>query len=76
LQGLGWGRRLMDSFNRKAEQHRSRRIYLWTDKGCNYHFYEHTGFQRIREISSPLLAQPGPEPNGFVYAREVRLQAG
>ena len=76
LRGQGWGKRLMDSFNRKAAQHRNRRIYLWTDKGCNYRFYEHTGFRRIQEISSPLLAQPGPEPNGFVYAREVRLLAG
>jgi ribosomal protein S18 acetylase RimI-like enzyme len=76
LRGLGWGKRLMDSFSRKAEQSRSRRIYLWTDKGCNFHFYEHTGFQRIREISSVFLAQPGQEPNGFVYARELTRQAG
>lgn len=71
LRGQGWGRRLMDSFIQKAQGFHCRRIYLWTDKSCNYHFYEHTGFQRIQEISSPFLAQPGLEPNGFVYTREL-----
>ena len=71
LRGLGWGRRLMQSFQDRCGAHGRERIYLWTDKGCNYGFYDHEGFKRIVELRSPLLDQFGPEPNGFAYARKV-----
>lgn len=71
LRGLGWGKRLMRKFERRCGELGHDRIYLWTDKGCNYGFYDHAGFRRIHEIRSPLLAHYGEEPNGFVYARPV-----
>ncbi len=71
LRGLGWGKRLMEDFQRHCEAQGCQRIYLWTDKGCNYGFYDRQGFHRITEISSPLLAGYGEEPNGFTYAKPL-----
>lgn len=68
LRGQGWGRRLLDGYRAKAAAYGSRRLYLWTDKSCNYGFYERMGFERIKEIESPFLAEYGSGPNGFVYA--------
>lgn len=74
LRGQGWGRRLMDSFERRCRELRRDRIYLWTDKGCNFGFYDHHGFQRVEEVSSPLLAHYGSGPNGFVYVKPLDRQ--
>lgn len=71
LRGLGWGKRLMEDFQHHCEAQGCRRIYLWTDKGCNYHFYDRQGFQRVVEVSSPLLAGYGDEPNGFTYVKSL-----
>lgn len=68
LRGQGWGRRLLDAYRAKAAAYGSKRLYLWTDKSCNYGFYERMGFERIKEIESPFLAEYGSGPNGFVYA--------
>lgn len=71
LRGQGWGRRLLDGYRAKAAAYGSNRLYLWTDKGCNYGFYDRMGFERIKEIESPFLAANGAGPNGFVYALPV-----
>jgi GNAT superfamily N-acetyltransferase len=71
LRGTGRGRQLMSNFEMKALRAGCPRIYLWTDKGCNYGFYDNSGFSRIREIASPLLAHYDGGPNGFVYAKET-----
>lgn len=71
LRGLGWGRRLMENFAKQCHERGHDRIYLWTDKGCNFGFYDHVGFERIATVRSPLLADYGPQPNGFVYVRPV-----
>lgn len=71
LRGKGWGKRLLDDYRAKAAAYGSDRLYLWTDKGCNYGFYDRMGFLRIKEIESPFLAEYGSGPNGFVYALPV-----
>ncbi len=71
LRGQGWGKRLMSSFERRCRELGRDRVYLWTDKGCNYGFYDHYGFHRIEEVSSPLLAHYGSGPNGFVYVKAL-----
>lgn len=68
LRGQGWGRRLLDAYRAEAAAYGSKRLYLWTDRSCNYGFYERMGFERIKEIESPFLAEYGSGPNGFVYA--------
>jgi GNAT superfamily N-acetyltransferase len=71
MRGLGWGKRLMSRVEAECRQHGVKRLYLWTDKGCNFGFYDHTGFKRTLEVSSPFLADPGPEANGFAYTKDL-----
>jgi ribosomal protein S18 acetylase RimI-like enzyme len=71
LRGKGWGKRLLDDYRAKAAGYGAKRLYLWTDKSCNYGFYDRMGFERIKEIESPFLAAYGSGPNGFVYALPV-----
>lgn len=72
LRGMGWGQMLMGSFQEEASQAGCNRIYLWTDKGCTYRFYDRNGFRRVKEVSSRLLADYGDEPNGFVYIKPLK----
>ena len=69
LRGQGWGKKLMTNYQERCLEVGVKRLYLWTDKGCNYKFYDHNGFTRIIEISSPGLAEYGYEPNGFAYTK-------
>lgn len=71
LRGQGLGRRLMDAFQNAAMGARRDRIYLWTDKGCTYQFYDRYGFKRIKELRSEFLHEYGEGPNGFVYAKPL-----
>lgn len=72
LRGLGWGKRLIENFEAFGRSRGAERLYLWTDKSCNFGFYDHTGFARVVEVSSPLLAKFSAEPNGFAYTRPVK----
>ncbi len=69
LRGQGWGKRLIQNFESQCAARGHERIYLWTDKGCNYKFYDYNGYTRIYSLSSRLLDGYGEEPNGFVYAK-------
>jgi len=69
LRGKGLGKELMENFEAQCTTLGFQRIYLWTDKGCNYHFYERQGFDRVHSLSSQLLSQYGTEPNGYSYAK-------
>ncbi len=71
LRGTGLGKKLMNDFTETAKSNKCNRIYLYTDKGCNYGFYDHLGFKRIIEISSTLLDGYGDEPNGFAYVKPL-----
>jgi len=61
----------MDAFQNAAMGARRDRIYLWTDKGCTYQFYDRYGFKRIKELRSEFLHEYGEGPNGFVYAKSL-----
>ena len=71
LRGQGWGKRLMDKFVEQSKSYGAKRIYLWTDLGCNYQFYDHAGFTVVARINSPLLEKPEEEFNGFAYAKVI-----
>jgi len=71
LRGLGYGKKLMSNYEDTAKKLDCKRIYLYTDKGCNYGYYDHSGFKRIKEISSPVLEGYGDEPNGFAYIKQI-----
>lgn len=71
LRGAGYGTKLMNNFKDIALKKGCKRIYLWTDKGCNYGYYDHTGFKRVIELSSPIFKEYGDEPNGFAYVKPI-----
>jgi len=71
LRGLGYGKKLMSNYTNAAKRLDCNRLYLYTDKGCNYGYYDHNGFKRIIEISSPVLEGYGEEPNGFAYIKQI-----
>lgn len=67
LRGMGWGRRVMDGFVRYCKDNGDRGVWLWTDRGCNFGFYDHYGFNQIATVHSPLLEHPEEAYNGMVY---------
>ena len=71
LRGSGMGKQLMTDFEKMGRAKGAERLYLWTDKSCNYGFYDHIGFKRAVEIASPLLAEYSDEPNGFAYQKSI-----
>ena len=46
LQGKGIGSLLLAELEKRAK---GKRLILYTDDGCNYHFYEHKGFRKAGE---------------------------
>lgn len=46
FQGKGIGSLLLAELEKKAK---GKRLILYTDDGCNYHFYEHKGFRKAGE---------------------------
>jgi GNAT superfamily N-acetyltransferase len=71
LRGMGWGKRLMDRFVNRARYRDASAVYLWTDLGCNYGFYDNYGFTRVVEIASPLLSKFTGGINGFAYEKRL-----
>ncbi len=48
MRGLGIGKELLFKLNDYYSEHDTQRIYLYTDDTCNYGFYEHMGFDRLK----------------------------
>lgn len=48
-QGLGLGKKLWLESVKYFNSHNVRSIYVYTDTECNFGFYEHLGFSKVRE---------------------------
>ncbi|MCG8481833.1 MAG: GNAT family N-acetyltransferase [Clostridia bacterium] len=72
LRGQGYGKKLMDRFVEYCQLNKINKIFLWTDRGCNFKFYEHYGFELYDQINHQLLAEPEEEYNGFVYSMTLK----
>ncbi|WP_277409970.1 GNAT family N-acetyltransferase [Lacrimispora xylanisolvens] len=46
MQGKGIGSLLLEELGRREK---GKQIYLYTDDNCTYQFYEHKGFERLKE---------------------------
>ena len=55
-----------------------KRIYLFTNSNCTYQFYEHRGFERVREKKVTLgLAEKGDvEISCYLYSKAIAEPAG
>ena len=67
--GHGIGRMLIEELSRR---HKGQRIYLFTDSGCSYGFYEHMGFVRVgeRDIMMNILSKDVPL-KCLLYSKEL-----
>ena len=48
LRGRGCGQKLMERYYAFCRKNNIQKIFLSTDLGCNYGFYDHNGFERHR----------------------------
>jgi GNAT superfamily N-acetyltransferase len=74
IQGLGYGRQLIDRYIQFCINEREmENIFLWTDIGCNYGFYERCGFRLYKQFYDDRLTdhsdQRTDRPNGFIYVK-------
>ncbi|EQB85809.1 hypothetical protein J2Z44_003272 [Clostridium punense] len=66
-RGIGIGRKLMDHFIYYCKKYGSKCIFLYTDRSCNFEFYEKYGFVKHDAIHNQLLPNCEYNTNGFVY---------
>lgn len=66
-RGKGIGKSIMDNFVNYCKESDAKSIFLYTDRGCTYEFYDKYGYVRHDSIHSSLLHHPEFEYNGFVY---------
>lgn len=71
MRGTGLGKKLMNRFIDHCRRRDMKEIVLMTDMGCNFGFYEHYGFKRLKEIHSNLFARPEADVNGFSYSYKI-----
>lgn len=57
VRGRGEGKALLSKLSTYYSEHNTNRIYLYTDHTCNYGFYEHMGFQRLKEKRVNVLRE-------------------
>ena len=73
-QGKGYGRRLMDAYVEHCRHLGIERLTVETDVESSYGFYDHYGFTRIGEFTSPMTQRfTGGSGRSSVY--ELVLQA-
>lgn len=74
-QGLGIGRKLLNTACSELKSLGRKEAVLFTDNGCNYHFYDHIGF--VRRFDENLTLQYGPKKDEcapirfFVYSKKL-----
>lgn len=58
--------------NALEEQEKGKTLYLFTDNACTYQFYEHRGFEQVKEKEIVLEMPKGKVPlNCSVYSKNV-----
>lgn len=65
----GIGTALLNALEQKEK---GKLLYLYTDDGCTYQFYEHRGFERVEEKEIVLEMPKGKVPLiCFVYSKRI-----
>lgn len=69
INGEGIGTKLLDALEKKEK---GKLIYLYTDSGCTYQFYEHRGFERVGEKAITLTIDGKDIPlTSFLYSKRL-----
>lgn len=69
INGEGIGTKLLDALEKKEK---GKLVYLYTDSGCTYQFYEHRGFERVGEKAITLAIHGKNIPlTSFLYSKRL-----
>ena len=69
-QNLGIGKNLLKQLNFYWKTKEVKRVYLFTDSTCNYGFYDHMGFKKIKEHLISISSEGKPmDLNVFFYEK-------
>lgn len=66
----GIGSKLLAELERREA---GKKVYLYTDSGCNYHFYEHRGFECVDKRETTLkLGEKSVPLTCMLYSKELK----
>ena len=69
IKGKGIGSKILEEFERREK---GKQIFLFTDEGCSYQFYEHRGFERVGEKDIVLdLNDRKANFKCFLYSKNI-----
>ena len=72
VQRLGIGKGLLAEMNTYYRKHDTKKIYLYTDDTCNYGFYDHMGFTRVKETTVTVQRKGQAKTmDVYVYSQDV-----
>ncbi|WP_159434088.1 GNAT family N-acetyltransferase [Clostridium grantii] len=72
LRGMGYGKRLMDRYIKFCKQNKLYKIFLWTELGCTFTFYEKYGFKLYKKFYHENLTKGNKkQPNGLIYTYTI-----
>lgn len=78
-RGAGVGKLLLNRFTEYCQNNQNHCIILVTDTDCNYGFYDHCGFERIKEkkgcLGVPKTKATESTSCVFVYAKNLHADA-
>ncbi|GAA0742818.1 GNAT family N-acetyltransferase [Clostridium oceanicum] len=73
LRGKGYGYKLMNRYIEFCLNNDLENVFLWTDLGCTYSFYERFGFELYSTFHSDTLTDGNiNEANGMIYSYKVK----
>ncbi len=73
-RGLGIGKQLLSRFEDYCKSQKNDTMVLVTDTDCNYGFYDHVGFERVKEKKGCYgvpLTNDNKDAITFVYAKKI-----
>ncbi len=69
IRGKNYGKKLLNDFINNCNKQQIKGIFLLTDKGCNYTYYDKMGFRCEKEFYSRVLDKNTKKINGFIYTK-------
>ncbi len=75
LRGQGAGYKLMNRYIEFCQNKNLNSVFLWTDLGCTYSFYERFGFKLHSTFHSDTLTNgEANKANGMIFSYEIKKE--
>ncbi|SHH35340.1 Acetyltransferase (GNAT) family protein [Clostridium grantii DSM 8605] len=72
LRGMGYGIKLMDRYINFCKRNQLNEVFLWTELGCTFTFYEKYGFKLYKKFYHKNLTEGHKlKPNGMIYSYTI-----